>query len=134
MKILIADDHLVYREVLRTILQPYGECLLVEDGELAVQAFAEAMAAKDPFKLVLLDIQMPHLDGQEALKQIRQIEKKAYGPTLDSKEFACIIMQTSLDDPATFMTAFMKGRCNGFINKPVAKDELLEKLQQHGLI
>lgn len=134
MKILIADDHMVFREILRTILKPYGECVLVEDGAQAVQAFADALNAKDPFKLVMLDIQMPHMDGQEALVQIRQMEKQFYGPTLDSKEFAYIIMQTSLDDPTTFMTAFLKGRCNGFINKPVSKEELLEKLKKNKLI
>lgn len=134
MRILIADDHVVYRELLHVMLRPYGECVLVEDGEQAVQAFSEALNAKNPFKMVLLDIQMPHMDGQEALVQIRQMEKRFYGPTLDSKAFACIIMQTSLDDPATFVTAFMKGRCNGFIKKPVAKEELLEKMKKNNLI
>jgi two-component system chemotaxis response regulator CheY len=134
MKILIADDHLVYREVLKAMLHPYGECVAVEDGEQAVQAFGEAMQAKEPFKLVLLDIQMPHMDGQEALLQIRQMEKRAYGPTLDLKEYACIIMQTSVDDPASLIAAFKKGHCNGFINKPVDKGELLAKMKKYGLV
>ncbi|MBF0162601.1 MAG: response regulator [Magnetococcales bacterium] len=134
MKILIADDHMVYREVLKTMLRPYGECVVVEDGEQAVLAFEEALQAKEPFSLVLLDIQMPHMDGQEALLQMRQMEKRVYGPTLDIKEYACIIMQTSVDDPRALITAFKKGHCNGFINKPVDKEELLDKMKRHGLI
>ncbi len=134
MRILIADDHMVYREILKTMLRPYGECVTVEDGEQAVRTFQEALQAKNPFKLVLLDIQMPNLDGQEALLQIRKLEKRALGPTLDIKEYACIIMQTSLDDPESLITAFKKGHCNGFINKPVDREELLAKMKRHQLI
>ncbi|MEO5339854.1 MAG: response regulator [Magnetococcus sp. MYC-9] len=134
MKILIADDHMVYREVLKAMLHPYGECVTVEDGEQAVLAFGEALQAKAPFRLVLLDIQMPHMDGQEALVQIRQMERHAYGSTLDIKEYACIIMQTSVDDPLSLITAFKKGHCNGFISKPVDREELLDKMKKHGLV
>lgn len=134
MRILIADDQMIYREVLKSMLSPYGECVTAEDGEQAVQMFAEALHNKQPFKLVLLDIQMPHMDGQEALRQIRLLEKRQYGPTLDVEDYACIIMQTSLDDPDSLITAFKKGHCSGFINKPVDRAELLEKMKKHGLI
>ncbi|MBF0399835.1 MAG: response regulator [Magnetococcales bacterium] len=134
MRILIADDHRVYREVLKAMLQPYGECVTVEDGEQAVQVFGEALKANQPFQLVLLDIQMPYMDGQEALVQIRSMEKKIYGPTLDIKNYSCIIMQTSVDDPVSLITAFKRGHCNGFINKPVDMEELLDKIKKHGLI
>ncbi|MBF0399441.1 MAG: response regulator [Magnetococcales bacterium] len=134
MKILIADDQKIYRATLHAMLQPFGECVVVEDGEQAVQAFAEALERKDPFRLVLLDIEMPFMDGQQALVQMRLMERRVYGPTLNTKDFACIIMQTSLDDPITFITAFKKGHCNGYLTKPVTRDELLEKMKNHGLI
>ncbi|MEO5363678.1 MAG: response regulator [Magnetococcus sp. DMHC-8] len=134
MKILIADDQLIYRKTLKTMLQAYGECVVVEDGEKAVQAFSEALYANKPFKFVLLDIDMPFMDGLEALVQIRLMEKKVHAPSLDIKEFACIVMQTNRDDPVSFMNAFKKGHCNGFITKPVSQEELLEKMKKHGLV
>jgi two-component system chemotaxis response regulator CheY len=134
MRILIADDQVIYRKALQSMLQPYGECVVVEDGEQAVQAFSEALHANRPFQLVLLDIDMPFMDGLEALVQIRLLEKKVHGPSLDSKEFACIIMQTNRDDPASFMNAFKKGHCNGFITKPVSREEVLEKMKKHGFV
>ncbi|MEO5349866.1 MAG: response regulator [Magnetococcus sp. YQC-3] len=134
MKILIADDQLIYRKALQTMLQPYGECVVVEDGEQALRTFSEALHAGNPFKMVLLDIDMPFMDGLEALTQIRLLEKKVHGPALDNKEFACIVMQTNRDDPVSFMNAFKKGHCNGFITKPVAREELLEKMKKHGLL
>ena len=119
------------------MLEPYGECVAVEDGLLAVQTFEAALHTNEPFKLVMLDVQMPHMNGQEALLKIRQIEKQKYGVSLNTSMndgYAFIIMQTSLDDPIQLITAFKKGRCNGYINKPVEQEELLGKLRKHHII
>ncbi|MBF0460047.1 MAG: response regulator [Magnetococcales bacterium] len=134
MKILIADDQIIYRKTLEVMLRPYGECVLVEDGLSAVQVFAEALRAGAPFKLVMLDIQMPNMDGQEALLRIRQMEKQAYHATLHGNEYAIILMQTSLEEPAQLVKAFKEGHCNGYINKPVDEEELLARLRKYHLI
>ena len=133
LNILIADDQAIYRETLDIILQPYGNRVLVEDGAQAVHAFQQAMNAHDPFQLVLLDIQMPNMNGQEALLQIRQLEKQKYGP-LHMHERAFVLMQSSLDDPSQLMTAYKDGHCNGYILKPVDRDELIKRLQKHHII
>ena len=134
LKILIADDQLIYRETLRVVLQPHGHCVLVEDGVQAVQAFQEALVANDPFRLVLLDIQMPNMNGQEALLQIRKMEKLRHGLSLSNCEYSYVLMQTSLDDPSQLVTAYKEGHCNGYIVKPVDQDELLERLRKHHII
>lgn len=134
LNILIADDQPIYRETLRMILQPHGNCVVVEDGAQAVQAFREALETNNPFRLVMLDIQMPNLDGQGALLQIRQLEKQKIGVSLTAGEYAFILIQTSLDDPIELMTAFKQGHCNGYIVKPVDEDELLERLRKHNII
>lgn len=135
MKILIADDQLIYQETLKLMLQPYGECVLVADGEMAVKAFETALTAGEPFNLVFLDIEMPYMDGQEALLKIRQIEKRARSVSLSQdKGPAVIFMQTSLEDPRQLVTAYKTGHCNGYINKPVEEQDLLERLRKHKLI
>lgn len=135
MKILIADDQAIFSEMLERMLKPYGECVIVNDGSLAVQAFGAALEAGDPFDLVLLDIDMPCMDGQEALLQIRQMEKQKNRHSLTNDGLhAVIFMQTSMEDPSQLVTAYKIGRCNGYINKPVDEDDLLARLRKHNLL
>ena len=134
MKILIVDDEFANRELLKYILQPYGECVMAEDGLEALTLFKEQLSAGAPFDLVLMDIMMPNMDGQEALREIRRAEKEVYGTSLNAKDYSFIVMQTSLDDPKQLVESYFKGKCNGYITKPVTQDVLLDKLKKHNLI
>ncbi len=134
MKILIVDDEFANRELLKYILQPYGECTMAEDGMEALTLFKEQLKAGKSFDLVLMDIMMPNMDGQEALREIRRAEKEVYGTSLNAKDYSFIIMQTSLDDPKQLVESYFKGKCNGYITKPVTQDVLLDKLKKHNLI
>lgn len=134
MKTLIVDDEGYNRAFLKYVLRPYGECIEAEDGLEGVALFKTHLDSGEPFDLVLLDIIMPNMDGQETLLKIRRMEKEVYGISLNSKDYSFIIMQTTLDDPQHFLDAYSKGRCNGYITKPIVSEELLEKLKKHNLI
>jgi two-component system chemotaxis response regulator CheY len=131
MRVLIAEDDFVARRILKEILSPYGDCDVVVDGEEAVRAFQLALDEQNPYHLVCLDIMMPNLDGQDALKRIRTLESE-HG--IDKKEEVKVIMITALSDPKTVFNAFYRGGATAYIVKPIDKTKLLNEIRQFGLI
>ncbi len=134
MKILIVEDQLSIQEKLRFVLEEYGSIDTADNGRLGVEVFCRAIDNRSPYDLVLMDIQMPEMDGQAALKKMRHAEIEAAKSRTKKCTLAFIIMVTSLEDPAHLMEAYLKGRCNGYLTKPVDSNELLTKLREHALI
>ncbi len=84
--ILLVDDHDEFRRILRQILQTESDFTVVgeaEDGEVAVE-----LALKRQPAVVLMDLAMPHLDGFEAARRIKEIrpETKILVLTLHTEE------------------------------------------------
>jgi PAS domain S-box-containing protein len=72
MKILAAEDQLVNQQVLRALLEVDGHAITIaENGQRAVEA-----ARTDDFDVILMDIQMPEMDGFEAADVIRASEER----------------------------------------------------------
>ena len=67
MKILIADDHDLFREVLRSFLETEADCAVELAGDLA--GALEMIASRGPFEVVLLDFSMPGMNGYDGLER-----------------------------------------------------------------
>lgn len=130
MKALIVDDDFVCRKVLVKFLSEYGECDVAVNGKEAIEAFKNALNENTPYDLVCLDIMMPEMDGQDALKQIREYEQEK---GIFGFDCAKVIMTTALNDPDNIKTAFRE-QCEAYIVKPVDKEKLLNKLKELELI
>ena len=77
LKVLLADDHPINRRVVELILQPFGvQIACVENGAEAVEAFASGA-----FDVVLMDMQMPVMDGLAATRALRRREAEQPGRT-----------------------------------------------------
>jgi CheY-like chemotaxis protein len=73
---------------------------------------------------------MPEMDGQQALKAIREIEQQHGIGGLDAVK---VIMTTAKDTSKDIFTAFKNG-CEVYIVKPVRKEALLKEMQKLGLL
>ncbi len=127
MRILIVDDDYQSRLVLERLLHKFGECHVEESGKKAVAVFVQGLFENRPFDLVCMDIMMPEMDGQLALKIMRTVEEK-WG-VLPGEE-AKIMMVSALDDVKEVSKAFFQGCATDYIVKPITADVLLKKVEK----
>lgn len=130
MRILIVDDNLTCRKLMTKIMSEYGECDVAINGKEALSAFNKALDLNTPYDLICLDIIMPEMDGQEILKEIRNIENTRGIHRLDGVK---IIMTTVLDDPENIINAF-RDQCESYLVKPIEQDKLIQNLVDLKLI
>ena len=130
MKTLIAEDDFTSRLILQELLNKFGTVHIAINGKEAVEAVKLARETKQPYDLICLDIMMPEMDGQEALKRIRD-QEDAMG--IRSTDGVKIIMVTALGDPKNVFSAYM-GLCDAYLTKPILKEKLYRELRNFGLI
>ncbi len=131
MRILVVEDDLTTREMMAGMLSEYGEIETAENGKEGVDSFCSAVEKKQPYDLICLDILMPEMDGQEALKLIREKEK-SLGVSME--EEVKIIMTTTVDTADEVSKAYYMGGCTSYLIKPVEKKKLTGLMNQFKLI
>jgi CheY-like chemotaxis protein len=115
IKILVADDELIGRQLLEAILFPEGyEIIFAEDGEKALNA-----ANKYLPDFILLDVMMPKMDGFEVCKRIREQKDTAHIP---------VFLITALDDRDSRIRGIDAG-ADDYISKPFDRIEILAKIK-----
>jgi two-component system chemotaxis response regulator CheY len=126
MNILIAEDDQISRKILSMHLSSYGDVTVAENGLEAVEAVSEGLSKGIRFDLICLDIMMPAMDGQEALRKIRRAEANA---GLEKEHRSTVIMTTALSDSKHFVAA-LEDDCDGYLVKPIRKQDLNHMIQQ----
>ena len=131
MRVLVVEDDFTSRKILQKILGPYGEVDIAVNGVEAVSAFTQSLDDDNHYDLICMDIMMPEMDGQTALRTIRGIERdRAIPPAQEVK----VVMTTALDDPKNVVEAYYKGGATSYVPKPIDKHMLLHLLKNLGLI
>ncbi|MCL1976132.1 MAG: response regulator [Firmicutes bacterium] len=119
--ILLAEDVEINREIVQVLLEPTGlmiEC--AENGAEAVRMFTES---PDKYQVILMDVQMPEMDGYEATRLIRKTD------ALQGQTIPIIAMTANVfrEDIEKCMEAGM----NDHLGKPLDIGEFIEKLRRY---
>ena len=110
--LLLAEDHAINREVAATILESFGYTIeFAEDGIEAVAA-----ARRNRYDLILMDVQMPNLDGLEATRQIR-----ALGGAAGAVPIVAMTASAMEGDRKQCLDAGM----DDYVSKPIDASQLL---------
>ena len=130
-RMLIVEDDPIARKLMAKYLSAHGDCDVAVDGEEAIRAFRLAREDNRPYDLILMDIMMPNVNGQDALLRIREMERNA--GVIGSSEVK-VIMTTALGDPKTVVDSYYKSGATSYMVKPIGKEKLLAELRSLGLI
>ncbi len=131
MRFLIVEDDFASRRLLQAIIRDYGSVDVVVDGEEAVEAFRLAWEENEPYAVVFLDIMMPRVDGQAALREIRALEKEFGVKPVDE---AAVVMVTALEDPKNVVEAYGQGGATSYLVKPIDRKKVRGELERIGLL
>jgi CheY-like chemotaxis protein len=118
MRILVAEDNVINQRLLALMLKRLNyEVHVADNGYAAIQAWKDR-----DFDLILMDMQMPHLDGLEATRQIR----KAEGLGRKRVPIMAVTANARPEDRAACLAAGM----DDYLSKPIRSDELVEKVKR----
>ena len=120
-RVLFAEDVEINREILIALLEPTGvELVCAENGVQALEMFSQN---PDDFDLILMDMQMPEMDGVEATQRIRALDYER------AKTIPIVAMTANVfrEDIEACLAAGM----NDHLGKPIDMSEVLAKLRKY---
>jgi len=119
IRILIAEDDAVMRHLMATILARHGmSCAVVADGLSAVQAWES-----EHFDFVVMDVQMPVMDGLKATRMIREKESVRGGHT--------VIIATTAFAMDEDRQNCLKAGMDEYLSKPLDLELLLDIVKKY---
>jgi PAS domain S-box-containing protein len=119
-RILVVDDRRDIRHLSRRILTGVGASVTeAEDGQVAIQTVMQSIAEGKTFDLILLDMQMPRLDGYETAKRLRSLG------------FGGPIIALTADAMQGDMSRCIASGCNDYLSKPIDKSVMLKLVSDY---
>jgi len=122
LSVLVAEDNEINALLMRSLLTRLGhQAVITTSGEEALESWLSAKSAGAPYDLVLMDIQMPGLDGIEATRRIRACEADSLSR---QTPILALTANTLVEDRYACFEAGM----DGFLIKPLDREKLADAL------
>jgi CheY-like chemotaxis protein len=119
-RVLVVDDALCMQAIMAAFLQTMKvEAEMAENGHVACEMAVQSLADGRPYDVILMDIQMPKMNGKQATKWLREHDWK--GP----------IIAVSMHSTDKERAAFLAAGCTECIAKPITKDVLYGALSRY---
>ncbi|HEY0232497.1 MAG TPA: ATP-binding protein, partial [Dokdonella sp.] len=123
LSILVAEDNEINALLMRALLGRLGHrTVMTSNGEEALESWLASESADTPFDLVLMDIQMPKLDGIETTRQIRAREA--------GRSRRTPILALSANTQSEDRSACFEAGMDGFLVKPLDREKLASALAE----
>jgi two-component system, NarL family, invasion response regulator UvrY len=116
IRILLVDDHVMFREGLKQILAKHSDLLVVDEAGTGQEALAKIL--KNKIDLVLLDISLPGRNGPELLAEIKKI----------NPDLAVLVLSMHPEDQ--YAIRMMKAGALGYLTKESAPEELISAIRR----
>jgi len=117
MRVLLVDDSGTMRNIQKRVLAALGQVEIAEAGD-GVEALSQIASSPQPFNLILIDWNMPNMDGHALVLRIREKDK-----------VTPLIMVTTEAEKSRIIAAIKAG-VNNYVVKPFTPQSLLERVQQ----
>ncbi|QDU10858.1 Transcriptional regulatory protein SrrA [Gimesia aquarii] len=121
-RVLIAEDSIDNQRIISHYLEKESAAVITADnGEIAVELALKARENNIPFHVILMDIEMPVLDGYKATKKLRQADYTGR-----------IIAHTAHTDTHSRKKCLDAG-CDDYISKPINQQSLVSKIARYAM-
>jgi signal transduction histidine kinase/CheY-like chemotaxis protein len=119
-RVLVADDSLDNQRLIRTILVRLGlQVEIADNGRIAVEMAQAALDSGSRYDLILMDMQMPEMDGYEATRRLRELEH--------AEPIVAITAHAMTGERERCINS----GCDDYVSKPIDRAQLLRMLERY---
>jgi signal transduction histidine kinase/CheY-like chemotaxis protein len=125
--VLVAEDNPINQKVIQKILEKNGyKPIIVNNGKEAVEAYKRCLDSDLPLDIILMDCQMPELDGYQASLEIRQLESNLGRNDHQKIPIVAVTAHAMSGDRERCLDSGM----NGYTMKPINPSDLFKELER----